>query len=157
MKKILMMMVALLTLTVVMAQGENRERRAPKKMTPAEMTKRMVKDLNLNDKQKTQVQALNEQYKDYLNGPGMGGQRPPKPDSEPGAAPQQERQRPQMTEAQKAQMKQYKAKREEYDKKLKAILTDAQYKTYQKLQKRRGPGGPGGPRDGKRPERSQSE
>ena len=45
MKKILMMMVALLTLTVVMAQGENRERRAPKKMTPAEMTKRMVKDL----------------------------------------------------------------------------------------------------------------
>lgn len=149
MKKIVLTMVALLTMTAAVAQSENGERKAPKQMTPAEMTSRMAKDLKLTDEQKAQVQALNEQYKDYLGGPAMGGRRPPKPDGQTGASQQQEQQRPQrpqMTEAQKAQMKQHKAKREEYDKKLKTILTSEQYKTYQKHQKRHGHRGPRGPR-----------
>ena len=37
-------------------------------------------------------------------------------------------------------------KRQEYDKKLKEILTEDQYKTYQEQNQRRGRGGFGGPR-----------
>ena len=55
-----------------------------------------------------------------------------------------------MTEEQRAQMQQMMEKRQEYDKKLKEILTDDQYKTYQKQNQRRGGrggrGGFGGPR-----------
>lgn len=152
MKKIVMTMVALLTMTAAVAQSENGngQRKAPKQMTPTEMTTRMAKDLKLTDEQKQKVQALNEEYKDYLGGPGMGRHRGPRPDAQTGATTQQGqqeqqaqqgqqgRQRPQFTDEQKARMKQHRAKREEYDQKLKLILTDEQYKSYQKQQKRHG-------------------
>lgn len=38
-----------------------------------------------------------------------------------------------MTDAQKKQMKQHQAKRQEYDKKLKQILTSEQYKSYEQM------------------------
>jgi hypothetical protein len=162
MKKIVMTMVALLTMTAAVAQdnnSENRQRREFKKPTPEEMTTRMTESLKLDDKQQKKVLELNKEYENVLGGPGMGrgfgrGQRGPRPDGQTGASQnnnnQQRPERPQMTEEQRAKMQQMMEKRQEYDKKLKEILTDDQYKTYQKQNQRRGGrggrGGFGGPR-----------
>ena len=159
MKKIVMTMVALLTMTAAVAQNnENRERREFKKPTPEEMTNRMAESLKLDDKQKDKVLELNKEYESVLmGGPGMGrgfgrGQRGPRPDGETGATQNNDQQRPrpqlpELTDEQKAQMKQQMEKRQEYDKKLQKILTDEQYKTYQEQHQRRGGrGGFGGPR-----------
>ena len=168
-----MTMVALLTMTVAVAQesDNNKQRREFKKPTPEEMTNRMAENLKLDDKQKSKVLDLNKEYESVLMGPGMGrglgrGHRGgPRPDGETGAtqkdneqkADKQQaprRQRPELTDEQKAQMKQMMEKRQEYDKKLKEILTDEQYKTYQEQHQRRGRGGFGGPRGprGQRPD-----
>ena len=156
MKKIVRTMVALLTMTAAVAQNnENGQRPEFKKPTPEEMTNRMAENLKLDDKQKSKVLALNKEYESVLGGPGMGrgfGRgmgRGPRPDGETGASQnndQQRPQRPQMTEEQRAQMQQMMEKRQEYDKKLKDILTDDQYKTYQEQHQHRGRGGFGGPR-----------
>jgi len=159
MKKIVMTMVALLTMTAAVAQdGEKRERREFKKPTPEEMTNRMSDQLKLDDKQKAKVLKLNKEYEGVLmGGPGMGrgmgkGPRGPRPDGETGATQKndeqkQRPQRPELTDEQKAKMKENMEKRQEYDKKLKDILTDEQYKTYQEQHQRRGGrGGFGGPR-----------
>ena len=159
MKKIVMTMVALLTMTAAVAQNnENGERREFKKPTPEEMTNRMADQLKLDDKQKAKVLELNKEYEGVLmGGPGMGrgfgrGQRGPRPDGESGATQNNGQQRPrpqlpELTDEQKAQMKQQMEKRQEYDKKLQKILTDEQYKTYQEQHQRRGGrGGFGGPR-----------
>ena len=159
MKKIVMTMVALLTMTVAVAQNnENGQRPEFKKPTPEEMTNRMAENLKLDDKQKSKVLALNKEYESVLmGGPGMGrgfGRgmgRGPRPDGETGATrkndqQKQRPQRPEMTDEQKAQMKANMEKRQEYDKKLKDILTDDQYKTYQEQHQRHGRGGFGGPR-----------
>lgn len=170
MKKIILTMVALLSMTAMQAQDSKNEKceckkemkhgKEPKKMTPEQMTDRMAKDLSLTDAQKTKVLALNKEYQDVLSkGPRMVPPRPQKPkaDAETGATEQQNRpERPQLTDAQKAEMKQLKAKRDEYNTKLKSILDENQYKKYQKMQKHHGHGGPkhhghGGPR-GPRPE-----
>ena len=181
MKKIVMTMVALLTLTAAVAQNsdnQQRERRAPKQPTAEEMTTRMAKDLNLTDEQKAKVQALNAEYKDVLAGPrmGRGGHRGgPRPDGETGATQQQDKkadkkqeqqkadkkgerpERPQLTDEQKAQMKQQMEKRREYDTKLKQILTDEQYKKFQQHHQRRGGRGgfPGGQRGQRGPRQQQ--
>ena len=157
-----MTMVALLTMTAAVAQdnnSENRQRREFKKPTPEEMTTRMTESLKLDDKQQKKVLELNKEYENVLGGPGMGrgfgrGQRGPRPDGQTGASQnnnnQQRPERPQMTEEQRAKMQQMMEKRQEYNKKLKEILTDDQYKTYQKQNQRRGGrggrGGFGGPR-----------
>ena len=157
-----MTMVALLTMTAAVAQdnnSENRQRREFKKPTPEEMTTRMTESLKLDDKQQKKVLELNKEYENVLGGPGMGrgfgrGQRGPRPDGQTGASQnnnnQQRPERPQMTEEQRAKMQQMMEKRQEYDKKLKEILTDDQYKTYQEQNQRRGGrggrGGFGGPR-----------
>ena len=63
MKKFLMTMVALLTMTAAVAQdNDNRERREFKKPTPEEMTNRMAEELNLDDQQKAKVLELNKEY-----------------------------------------------------------------------------------------------
>ena len=168
MKKIVMTMVALLTMTAAVAQNnENGQRPEFKKPTPEEMTNRMADQRKLDDKQKSKVLDLNKEYESVLMGPGMGrgfGRgmgRGPRPDGQTGASQnndQQRPQRPQMTEEQRAQMQQMMEKRQEYDKKLKEILTDDQYKTYQEQHQRRGGrGGFGGPRGqrGPRPEAQQ--
>jgi hypothetical protein len=93
-------------------------------MTHEEMTTKMVSQLKLNDAQKTKVAALNKEYQDYLmpeppqgEGPDKNGEKPDmkKPgNKKPGADNHQ-------------------GKRQEYEKKLKKILTDDQYKSYQKM------------------------
>lgn len=151
MKKIVLTMVALLSMTVMQAQNNDKceckkEQKARKPMTPESMTEKMTKDLSLTDAQKTKVLALNKEYKDmFAKGPKMGGPRPQKPkaDAETGAT-EQRPERPQLTDEQKAEMKQMKAQREEYNKKLKNILNDDQYKKYEKMQKRHGRHGHGG-------------
>ncbi len=146
MKKILMTMVALLSMTVVMAQdSDKKERRAPKQMTAEQMTERMTKELSLSDDQKTKVLALNKQYKDVLGGPGMGRPRGPRPDGNTSATEGQQNSRPEMTDAQKAEMKKNMEQRTAYEKELKSILSTDQYKKYQSSQKR----GPKGKRGSK--------
>ena len=156
MRKLVLTMFALLSVTAVTAQTDTKERKAPKEMTPEEMTSRMAKDLNLTDAQKTKVLALNKEYKDmFKGGPRMGGPRGPKPDGKSGATDNQQRpERPQMTDAQKAEMKKHMEQRKAYDQKLKSILTADQYKSWQKQHKR---GPKGGPRDGKRPDKVSQE
>lgn len=162
MKKIVMTMVALLTMTVAVAQNnENGQRRGFQRQTPEEMTNRMADQLKLDDKQKSKVLDLNKEYESVLmggmgrgfgrgqGGPGFGGG---------GFQGGQQGQRPQLTDEQRAemqkQMQERQEKRQEYEKKLQKILTDDQYKTYQEQQQQRrgrgGFGGPGGPR-GQRP------
>ena len=157
MKKMILTLVALLSMTVAQAQDNNksdkceckkemRRGKERKQMTPEEMTDRMAKDLSLTDAQKSKVLALNKEYQDVLGKrPHMKRPQKPQVDGESGATEQQDRpQRPQLTDAQKAEMKQQKAKREEYAAKLKKILNDDQYEKYEKMQKHhRGHGGPG--------------
>ena len=159
MKKIVMTMVALLTMTVAVAQNnENGQRRGFQRQTPEEMTNRMADQLKLDDKQKSKVLDLNKEYESVLAGPGMGrgfGRGPGGPGGFQGG---QQGQRPQLTDEQRAEMQKMMQermeKRQEYEKKLKEILTDDQFKTYQEQQQQRrgrgGFGGPGGPR-GQRP------
>ncbi|QVJ81004.1 protein of unknown function [Prevotella sp. khp1] len=123
MKKILLVMMALLTMTTAMAQPS--DRKAPKKMTHQEMTTQMTCKLKLNDAQKAKVAALNKEYQDILMPPeppkNADGSRPEPPKNGDKAMP-------------KKPDSKHKAKRQEYEKKLKQILTDEQYKNYQKMQ-----------------------
>ena len=123
MKKIIVMMVALLSMTTAMAQPS--DRKAPKKMTHQEMTTQMTSKLKLNDAQKAKVAALNKEYQDILMPPeppkNADGSRPEPPKNGDKAMP-------------KKPNSKHKAKRQEYEKKLKQILTDEQYKNYQKMQ-----------------------
>ena len=78
MKKIVLMMVALLSMTAVQAQESDNNKnqqqfRGPRQMTPEKMTERMTNDLKLNDEQKTKVLALNKEYEKVIAGPGRGG------------------------------------------------------------------------------------
>ena len=77
MKKILLTMVALLSLTAVQAQeSDNKQQpqfRGPRQITPEQMTERMSENLKLTDEQKTKVLALNKEYEKVIAGPGRGG------------------------------------------------------------------------------------
>ncbi len=139
MKKIVLMMVALLSMTAMQAQeNDNKQQpRGPRQITPEQMTERMSDNLKLTDEQKTKVLALNKEYEKVIAGPGMRGPRPQRPDGESGASAQngqQRPERPQMTEAQREkmqkEMQQRMEQRQEYEKKLKEILTEDQYKKY---------------------------
>lgn len=123
MKKVLLVMMALLTMTTAMAQPS--DRKAPKKMTHQEMTTQMTSKLKLNDAQKAKVAALNKEYQDILMPPkppkNADGSRPEPPKNGDKAMP-------------KKPDSKHMAKRQEYEKKLKQILTDEQYKNYLKMQ-----------------------
>ena len=161
MKKIVMTMIALLTMTAAVAQNNENGQRRFQRPTPEDMTNRMADQLKLDDKQKSKVLDLNKEYESVLMG-GMGrgfGRGQGGPGGQGGFQGGQQGQRPQLTDEQRAemqkQMQQRQEKRQEYEKKLKEILNDDQFKTYQdqQQQQRRGRGGfggPGGPR-GQRP------
>ena len=154
MKKIVLTMVALLSMTAAMAQDNSGERKAPKQPSVEEMTNRMAERLNLTDDQKTKVLELNKEYQNLLK--DFRRPRGPRPDGQTGATPRdgsQKGKRPELTDEQKARMKDFQVKREEYDEKMKQILNDDQYQNWKKMQGHHGR--PGGPRDGRRPERPQ--
>ena len=145
MKKIVLTIVAMLTMTAAVAQEEapqnendrgRREIRGPfKQMTPQERTDKMAKDMELNDDQAGQVKALNEKYASMFERP-MG----PRPEGG---------ERQQLTrEEMEAKMKEMRQQREGYNNELKAIVGDEKFEKYQKSQRHmRRPGG------GNRPER----
>lgn len=146
MKKFILTIVAALSLTAATAQEKKDEQREPRQITPEAMTDRMAKQLELTDDQKAKVLELNKAYADMFKGPGM---RPQRPMGERRARPEgdnQERQRPQMTEEQKEAMKKMFEKREEYNTKLKDILTEAQMEKYKSMNQRHGRGPGRGPR-----------
>ena len=102
MKKILLTFVALLSMTMAMAQGENGYgQKMPKQMTPEEMTSLMTGKLGLNDEQKIKVAALNMEYKDLFQRQGFG-KRPSKMD---GSVSSGMNMRSEMTEEMKTKMK----------------------------------------------------
>ncbi len=147
---ILTAMIALAAFTFsASAQDGNR----PEKPTPEQTTERMANQLELTDAQKSQVLSLNTEYQDVIGGP-MGGPGRGKPNGKPNGDQATDAQsgsttnanppqRPELTEEQKAKMEEMRTKREEYNTKLKAILTDDQYAKYEKMHKR----GPKGNRD----------
>lgn len=154
MKKTLMTLAALLTITAAVAQNENQkdnnqqqEQKDKKEcckeskqghdksimlprnpMTVEQRTELMITKLNLTDEQKAKVKALNEQYKDVLENPGK-----PIAYVQNGKATTE---RPQMTDEQKAKVKEQMTKRREYEKNLKDILTANQYDEYKKFTNR---------------------
>ena len=136
-------MIALLSMTFAMAQNDARREggNGPRQFTPEQMAENLAERLKLNDDQKAQVLQLTTEYKDYLmRGPSMRGQRngnrPGRNENagEGGQRPE----RPQMTEEQRARFQENMKKRQEYEEKLKGILTEEQYQQYQQMNPRRG-------------------
>ena len=133
MKKMMLMLVALFSMTVAMAQNENG--RQPRKMDAATVTTMMTQKLGLNADQQKKVEALNKKYESVLR-PGRGGSRP-----QMGQGSAQDKnggQRPELTDEQKAEMKQRFEQRAAYEKELKGILSEDQYKTYQQMRPQHG-------------------
>jgi Spy/CpxP family protein refolding chaperone len=159
MKKIILLIAAVMSMTCVMANPADSctckkdGNRGPKHETVEERTTKMVKQLGLDNNQAAKLFALNTEYDSVLTkgpgqgrpgGPGRGGRPEGRPDGDgpqmgQGGGPGQFNpgQAPQMTDEQKAEFeakfKEFKAKREAYDAQLKTILTDKQYTEYQAL------------------------
>lgn len=140
MKQMMLMLVALFSMTVAMAQNANG--RQPRKMDAATVTTMMTQRLGLNADQQKKVEALNKKYESVLR-PGMGGPRLGKG----GARPQMGQgsvqgknagQRPELTDEQKAELKKRFEQRAAYEKELKDILSEDQYKTYQQMRPHHG-------------------
>lgn len=142
MKKILLTMVALLSMTAVMAQdGDKKERKAPKEFNAEEMTNRMADDLQLTAEQKAKVLDLNKDFvKDQK---------------------EQMKERKEQMKERKEKRKEFGEKRKAYNEKLKSILTPEQYKKFQEKHRNGhhgrpghhgGPRGPRGPRPADIPE-----
>ena len=75
MKKMMLMLVALLFMTMAMAQNANG--RQSRKMDAATVTTMMTQKLGLNADQQKKVEALNKKYESVLR-PGKGGRTPRK-------------------------------------------------------------------------------
>ena len=167
MKKILLALVATMTMTAAMAQGDNQQRRGNRNMPDrTEMIKQRtdnaVQKYGLDEGQAAKLLELNTKYADTM-GRGMGGMRGGRGMGQrPGGFGQgggqgQMGQRPEMTEEMREQMEKMRKEREEaqkkYDAELQQILTPEQFKAYQADQEemrknfgRRGGGAPRGNR-----------
>lgn len=113
------------------ANAQSNKGNRPEKPTPAQMTEKLAQELNLTDDQKAKVLALNEEYADYIGGPKHGF-KPPKDGEKPDGGQKP----PELTDEQKAEFEAKKAKRDEYETKLKAILTDEQITTMEANRKK---------------------
>jgi len=157
MKKFLSILISLVILTLTASAQSDGNR--PPRPTPEQITDRMTEQLSLTDAQKSQVLALNTEYQDVIGGPGFGHGRPGgphgqqnNPDGVSGASDNSNanhHQRPELTEEQKAKFEEMRAKRDEYNTKLKSILTADQYAQYEDSQKR-GPHGNNGHHNGQK-------
>jgi Spy/CpxP family protein refolding chaperone len=142
MKRFFLTMIASAVLTFAANAQQHGNR--PEPPTPEQTTERMAQHLELTDAQKSQVLALNTEYQDIIGrpigGPGMGRPNGPRPDGFSGATnnsnPPAHGNPPELTEEQKAKFEEMRTKREEYNTKLKAILTDEQYAKYEESHKR---------------------
>jgi Skp family chaperone for outer membrane proteins len=138
MKKIMLTMIAAMTMSLAMAQNssDNKPNGQHEPMTAEQITTQMQNKLGLTDAQCAKVKALNEKYADILKGPGMKGQRPPKMEKNDND------ERPQITEEMKKMMEEHHAKKQAYENELKEILSSSQYTTYQSMMPKHGHRGP---------------
>lgn len=138
MKKIMLTMIAAMTMSLAMAQNpsDGRPKNRPEPMTLEQITTQMQSKLGLNDEQYAKVKALNEKYADILKRPAMRGMRPN------GFGNMDNGERPQMTEEMKNMMEEHRTKRLAYENELKGILSTSQYTTYQNMMPKRGHRGP---------------
>ena len=143
MKKIMLTMIAAMTMSLAMAQNpsDGKPNRHPEPMTVEQITTQMQTKLGLNDEQYAKVKALNEKYADILKRPAMRGMRPN------GFGNMDNGERPQMTEEMKNMMEEHRTKRLAYENELKGILSTSQYTTYQNMMPKRGHRGPEGEND----------
>lgn len=112
MKKIGLLLTALLMVCgVAMAQGPRGDRNRDPKQRAEQMTEQMTKDYSLTDDQKEKVKALNLDMSQKMS-EISGDDR----------------------EARQAKMQEI---RQGYNKELKGVLTDEQYKKYEKAEKER--------------------
>lgn len=106
--------------------------------TPEQVTEKMAEELGLSADQKAKVLALNEEYKDVIghhhHGPHGEGHGHDKADKGNGNG-HGHGDRPELTEEQKAAFAARKAKKEEYESKLKTILTDEQNAKREEIRK----------------------
>lgn len=151
MKKLLVMIVAVLSVSACMAQQTISEQKAPRKqMTVSEITQNMVSKLKLDDSQAQKLSTLNQKYSTLFQRPS----RPGRPESaEKGENNGSELQKgvpaKPSNEEMSTKMKEMQSQREAYEKELKAILTDSQYESYQKMRPGKGPKGGNRPSDDK--------
>lgn len=142
MKKIMMTMaVALMMSGAAFAQSDNQQsgnkqgQRPTQEQMAQRMTERMVSTYGLTDAQKTKLLALNKKYAGKIpmggprsgkgHGPGMGQKSGAKVDGQTGATQQVP-----SSEERTKRRQEMKTNREAYNKELKAIFTDSQYKKY---------------------------
>ncbi len=149
MKRFITIILAMLTLTGVVAQNNKSWRQNQKPMSATETTAYLTKELGLTDKQKQKVEKLHEEYADLFKTPQRRGNAPGKN----GNQPQQKHNNPpresRRTAGQAGQGTQQRAPRERkpneerekqmksYQKGLKKILTSKQYKSYEQLMSQR--------------------
>ena len=152
MKRMFLALVAIMTMTAAMAQGDNQQgRRERRQFDRTEMIKNRtddaVKKYGLNEEQAAKLLELNTKYADTM-GRRMGGQRGgrrggarPAPNFGGGDNGGGMGQRPEMTEEMKAQMEKMRKEREEatkkYEAELQTIMTEDQFKAYKADQKQR--------------------
>ncbi len=143
MKKIMLTMIAAMTMSLAMAQNpsDGRPKNRPEPMTLEQITTQMQSKLSLTDEQYAKVKALNEKYADILKRPAMRGMRPN------GFGNMDNGERPQMTEEMKNMMEEHRTKRLAYENELKSILSTSQYTTYQNMMPKCGHRGPEGEND----------
>lgn len=145
-----MMMVALVSMTQAMAMNsvdntldKGRDKMADKHRThrmyrmnrhDGDITGMMVQKLGLDKKQAAKLKELNSEYSDLFQRPDRSGQM----------KRQEGVKRQEPTEAERAEMRQSfekrKARQQEYDGKLKGILTTEQYAQYEQMKPKHGPG-----------------
>lgn len=159
MKKIVMMTIALVSMTQAMAtntvdktfdKGSDRHRtyRMDRHYQhDGDITDMMVTKLGLDKAQTEKLKQLNTEYADLFQRPGH--------DRQMGRQGMEMRERKMPTEAERKQMKekmdQRKARQEEYNTKLKSILTKEQYAQYEQMR----PARPAHPKEGFRGGRPQ--
>lgn len=137
MKQTILALIAMFTwATAAMAQEDNSsvERRRPtQEQMIQRQTDRVSQRYGLNDEQKAKLLELNKKYAGKINPFRMGrrgGFRDGRGGGQQGSdSGMQQRQRP-SREQMEAMRKQMTEAREAYNKELKGILTDEQYKTY---------------------------
>ena len=157
MKKVILALVAVMTMTAAQAQDGNRQRGERRQFDRTEMLKNrtdeVAKKYGLTKEQADKLLELNTKYADKMGG-RMGGPRGRRPGARPGGfgGGQNGGQRPELTEEQKQQMEAARKQREEamkqYDEELQKIMTPEQYEAYKKDQAQRRQEGArrGGPR-----------
>lgn len=140
MKKLFLVMALSLSVSMTWAQGNERVRVED----PKERTEAMVSEYGLNEEQAKKLAELNEKYKDVLapprgprpQQPGNGEmrrQRPPRQDGGvEGARPERIQGDNPMMGRMREMMEKRREQMEAYDKELKEIMTEDQFKAYQK-------------------------